>query len=169
MADTSDRLFFARDFRPRRVNAEWIPGARCWFLVAQSLEEAEEAMELFRTAEMDRECKINGWNRYDERRCMSDKKIAEILNKPSMLVDPHECAAWVSRVEGQQMIYDEEHNIWTYVLPDEDGNAHLINPLSMGYGHDAMFVTEISVENGFRQEEIDIGWKRALYSRLSAE
>jgi hypothetical protein len=168
MAD-GDKLFFARDFRPRKIGQDWIPGARCWFLSARSHEEAVDAMRLYRTAEMDRECKQDGWNWYDERMYMTDEKIAEALNKPTMLVDPHECAAWVSRIEGQQMIYDDQHNIWTYVLPDEDGNEHFLNPAFMGHGHGDMVVTEISIENGFRQEEIDIGWKRALYSRLSAE
>lgn len=98
---------------------------------------------------------------------MTQEEIAEALTKPVALLDQNEAAAWVSRIEGNPTSYDDANNVWTSIVGEEEWDR-LIKPDAELSAEGGMRVSEISIEAGFRQEEIDIGWKRALYSRLSA-
>jgi hypothetical protein len=170
----ADKLYFARDFKPRGHRS----GPRCWFLTAETLDEAKAHMERYVAAERQDDppwfgpsslrrgylSTVNGEEPYR----MTHQEIADALAKPVALLDQHEAAAWVSRIENRPTIYDETNNVWTVVVGEEEWNR-LIEPDAELSVESGMRVNEISIEAGFRQEEIDIGWKRALYSRLSAE
>lgn len=154
------RLFIARTFTAfyDQSTRTFSPSPRCWFFTHDSASDGLHMMQRYLIGQSERQHYQGLTTEYD----VPDEEMKEIEQKIVFISDPSERAAWVSRIDNIPLAYDENTDSWHYSVPDDS------EILSQVQDSDNIHikVLEISEANGFRDEEISIGWQRAVFIRI---